>query len=403
MLDFISHAWVYVVPFLLVLTLLVTVHELGHFTAARLFGVAVDRFSIGFGKAIASYTDRAGVQWRLGWIPLGGYVRFSGDTNDASLPDTESLAELREQIIAAYGPEGLKRYLHFKPLWQRAIVAAAGPFANFILAFVLFCLLLLVGSQITTPPIIKTVAAGSAAQAAGFQPGDKLLTADGHKLNTFDDIDWFTRLRAGDTVHFDVLRDGSTLSLSATLKRVTVHDEITGFPVTRGQLGVGPNPDLAYVYKAPLSAIPAKAASLVWTSLEGPIRYIGRILTGRENGDQLSGVIGIAASAGNAATNSYNEGKGLEGLANAALMLLQMAGVLSVGIGLANLMPIPVLDGGHLMFYAYEAVARKPLAARIQEASYKVGLALVLGLMLFATWNDLHRVQAFKFLGGLFS
>ena len=188
MIDFILTALMFVVPFVLVLGLVVTIHELGHFLAAKSFGVAIDRFSIGFGKAIASWTDKSGVEWRVGWIPLGGYVKFSGDDNAASVPDSENLANLRRDIEAEEGREAVLRYFHFKPLWQRAIVVAAGPFANFALAIALFAALLLAFGQYVLPPKIAAVQPGSPAERAGFLPGDLVLKAEGRPIKGFDEL-----------------------------------------------------------------------------------------------------------------------------------------------------------------------------------------------------------------------
>ena len=179
MLGIVQIALTYILPFLAVLTLVITIHELGHFLVARLCGVACDRFAIGFGKALVSWRDKSGMEWRIGWIPMGGYVRFSGDEDAASVPDAEDLAELKSEVLAKEGPQGLRRYFHFKPLWQRALVVAAGPAANFILAVTIFAVLALVMGDVKIKPRVGEIAAGSPAAAAGFQPGDLILKADG--------------------------------------------------------------------------------------------------------------------------------------------------------------------------------------------------------------------------------
>ena len=200
MLGFAQSALITIASFLFVLTFVVTVHELGHFAAAKSMRVAVDRFSIGFGRAIASWYDKSGVEWRIGWIPLGGYVRFAGDENAASVPDKEDLEEMRHWILAEEGPQALKRYFHFKPLWQRAVVVAAGPFSNFVLSSVLFALLLGVFGELTLPARVAAVQPGSAAERAGFHAGDQVLAVDGHRIQGFEEMSRYVRMRAGDSI-----------------------------------------------------------------------------------------------------------------------------------------------------------------------------------------------------------
>ncbi len=404
MLDIIRLAPLYVIPFLAILTLLVTIHELGHFLAAKSFGVAVDQFQIGFGRAIASFTDKSGVQWGIGWIPLGGFVRFAGDTNDASLPDGEDLEYLRDQIVAAHGPEAVSRYVHFKPLWQRAIIAAAGPLANFLLAIVILTIMFSTLTLERTRPIIGAVLPGRPAAAAGFQPGDVIKQVDGHPISDFRDFQMYVSLRAGDQITFNIERNGAPLVLKATPQRVTDKDKLTGAVGHLGQLGVESSPDAVYGERLAPGPAVVEAVKTVRDRIGMTLTYIGRIFRGRENGDQFGSVVGMANVSGSMArdviANSPSFGDMIK---NGALMFTQLAATISIGLGFVNLLPIPILDGGHLMFYAYEAVARRPVAAGIQAASYRVGLALVAGLMLFATWNDLQSLQAFKFLGGLFS
>ena len=228
MIDFILTALTFVVPFVLVLGLVVTIHELGHFLAAKSFGVAIDRFSIGFGKAIASWTDKSGVEWRVGWIPLGGYVKFSGDDNAASVPDSENLANLRRDIEAEEGREAVLRYFHFKPLWQRAIVVAAGPFANFALAIALFAALLLAFGQYVLPPKIAAVQPGSPAERAGFLPGDLVLEAEGRPIKGFDELAQLVQVRANVPTDFVVERAGREIEIVATPEWAMRTDQVAG-------------------------------------------------------------------------------------------------------------------------------------------------------------------------------
>ena len=405
MIDFILTALTFVVPFVLVLGLVVTIHELGHFLAAKSFGVAIDRFSIGFGKAIASWTDKSGVEWRVGWIPLGGYVKFSGDDNAASVPDSENLANLRRDIEAEEGREAVLRYFHFKPLWQRAIVVAAGPFANFALAIALFAALLLAFGQYVLPPKIAAVQPGSPAERAGFLPGDLVLEAEGRPIKGFDELAQLVQVRANVPTDFVVERAGREIEIVATPEWVMRTDQVAG-ERRQGMLGLSPaqsKNDYIHVRYNPIQAV-AGGVERTWRTLETTVYYLGRMVTGQVAADQLSGPLGIARISGKVAQ------AGAEGAPDVGSMilgggvnLLQLAAFISVSIGFMNLLPVPVLDGGHLLFYAYEAVARRPVAARVQAAGYRVGLALLLGLMLFATWNDLQQMRVFKILGGVFS
>jgi regulator of sigma E protease len=405
MLAFAHTALTYIVPFLLVFTLVVTVHEFGHFLVAKACGVAIDRFSIGFGRALLSWRDRSGVEWRLSWIPLGGYVRFAGDENAASVPDNTDLDVMRREIIAREGPGAVNKYLYFKPVWQRALVAVAGPVANFLLSTVLFAVLLSVFGEVVTPARVDAVVPGSAAALAGFKPGDMVLRANGKPIGGFSDLEQMVALRAGVPLRFTVRRGTDEFVLNATPKPAVVDDQMGGHQ-TIGRLGLEARPtasDVAVHRYDPISAIGAGAVR-TWQVLDTTVYYLSRLVRGQMSADQLGGPIQIAqashAIAQAGAEGAHNLGQQLMG---SLVALASLAAVLSVSLGLMNLLPIPVLDGGHLLFYAYEAVARRPVGAAVQAASYRVGLALVLGLMLFATTNDLHRSGVFHFLGGLFS
>lgn len=395
----------YVIPFILVLGLVVTIHELGHFWAAKSFNVAIDRFSIGFGRAIASWTDRSGVEWRLGWMPLGGYVRFAGDDNAASVPDQDDLAAMRAELERREGAEAVGRYFHFKPLWQRAIIVAAGPFANFALAIVLFAALLLTLGQPTLPAKVSSVMPGSAAEAAGFKAGDLIVEAAGKQVDGFTDLQQVVRVRAEVPTEFRVERNGRELVLTATPRWTEMDDPVAG-KERMGAIGIVPVQDpSAFVMKryGPLEAL-VGGVERTWEVLETTVYYLGRMITGQVSAEQLRGPLGIAEVTGKVASLGSQNAPNLSSLLlMAGVNLIQIAALISVSIGFMNLLPVPVLDGGHLVFYAYEAVARRPLAASVQAAGYRVGLALLLCLMLFATWNDLQRLQVFNLLGGLLS
>ena len=395
----------YVLPFVVVIGAVVTIHELGHFLAARALGTAVERFSIGFGRPIFHRTDKAGVEWRVGWLPIGGYVKFAGDENAASVPDQEGLAELRRGIIAREGPQAIGRYFHFKPLWQRAIIVAAGPIANFLLAIVIFATVLMTLGEPVAPARVDGVRAGSPAERAGLHAGDVVVRADGKRIDSFGDLQMIVLLHSGTPMEIVVRRQGREVRLTATPERGPVVDQL-GHVQHLGTLGVEyerrPS-DVQIRRYTPVEAVGAGVAR-TWERISTTLEYVGRLVTGRETAEQLSGPLGMAQLSGDIAKKTAEVSPNLPTLlANWAITMLELVANISVGIGFLNLLPVPVLDGGHLLFYAVEAVARRPLAAKVQAAGYRVGLALVLGLMLFATWNDLQRLNVFKFFGALFS
>jgi regulator of sigma E protease len=404
MTGFLSSAPLYILAFLFVLSLVVTVHELGHFWAARACGVAIDRFSIGFGKALVSWRDRTGVLWTVGWIPLGGYVRFSGDENAASVPDQNDLESLRAEIVAREGEAATGRYFQFKPLWQRAFVTAAGPAANFLLAIALFAALVMAFGQPIYEAKIRISSPGGPAEVAGLRNGDVIRRLDQLPIQGFEDLQNYIRLRANTPIRVEVRRGSEDLTFTATPVQQEIVDRIGG-RMKVGMLGIGIDASAKVERQryGPIAAI-RYGVDQTWDVLSTTIFYLGRVITGKMPADQIGSLLGIANTAGKVAQ------AGAEGAPNVPMQvvgsfvsLLGLAAFLSVSVGFMNLLPVPVLDGGHLLFYAYEAVARRPLPARIQAVGYRLGLALLVGFMLFATWNDLQRLRVFNFLGGLFS
>ncbi len=405
MLDALTSVLMYVVPFLLVLTVIVTIHELGHFWVARAFGVKVDRFAIGFGKAIFSRTDKHGIEWRVGWMPLGGYVKFSGDMDASSVPDSRGLDALKADIQSREGAGAERDYFHFKPVWQRMLIVAAGPFANFVLAITIFAVLFSIVGVELRPARVAQVTPGSPAAQAGFLPGDLITGLNGRPIEDAGEVTRKVSLSSGDAIVFNVERQGRALELIATPERVVQEDPIAG-RVSVGRIGLALASSRAEARQVRYNPIEAVGQGFRETGdiLGTTLTYLGRIFTGRESGDQLSGPLGIAKASGaltNAAVAANPDP--VATTINLLLTLTSFAAILSIGIGFLNLLPIPVLDGGHLVFYAYEAVAKKPVAAAVQEAGYRVGLALLAGLMLFATWNDLQKLNLFNILGGLVS
>lgn len=394
----------YIIPFILVIGAVITVHEMGHFLAAKAVGTKIDSFSIGMGKAIAQWTDKSGVLWRIGWAPIGGYVRFAGDDNAASIPDQDDLAAMRQRLIAEGRGNEISRYFHFKPIWQRAFIVAAGPASNFILSIAIFAAMFMTFGETVGATRIDSIKPGSAAEAAGFRVGDVIVSVDGRKIGNFEQLTNKVILSSGTPIDFVIERGGERLSITATPKRGVIYDAL-GRPQNLGQLGVGHEPGRSEkVVRYGLPEAIVRGAEKTVSTVSTTVTYVSRMVTGREKADQLAGPLGMAQMSGDLAKRAAQVSPDTGTfLANGALIVVQLIAMISVGIGFMNLLPVPVLDGGHLMFYAYEAIARRPLAAKVQAAGYRVGLALVLGLMLFATWNDLQRLRAFHFLGGLFS
>ena len=359
----------YLLPFLFVLTIVVFFHELGHFLVARWCGVRVLAFSVGFGPELVGFTDRHGTRWKLAAIPLGGYVKFFGDENAASVPDPAALATMNE---------GERRVSFFhKPVGQRAAVVAAGPIANFILAIAIFAGVFgLYGKQVTSPRI-DALQPDSPAAAAGFQPGDLILSINGRPIDSFADMQRIVGASAGQTLEVVVERGGVRQTLSATPALREVKDSF-GNVHRLGVLGISRSmtpSDVRWERVGPIAAI-GLGAQETWFVVERTLAYIGGVVAGRESADQLGGPIRIAQVSGQVATAGF-------------VALIHLAAVLSVSIGLLNLFPIPLLDGGHLLFYAIEAARGRPLSERAQEVGFRIGLAIVLMLMIFATFNDI--------------
>jgi regulator of sigma E protease len=455
----------WIIPFLVVLTIVVFFHELGHFLVARWCGVRVLVFSVGFGPELVGFNDRHGTRWKISAIPLGGYVKFFGDENAASVPDQETISHMSDAEK--------RDSFFFKPVGQRAAVVAAGPIANFILAIVIFAALLLLFGKQTTVARIDAVKPESAAAQAGFKVGDVVASVDGKPVQGFGDVERAIGLSAGRPLSFEIDRGGARVTLTATPQQIEKRDRfknvirigsldisgpaiaarvqnvvprsaaaaggfephdrvraIDGKPVTTfnelrdivsanpgrelafeverggrmialratpnvhnekdasggtrkvGQLGVSGDYDPADVRAisyGPWDAVSGGVAE-TWFVIENTLTYIGRLVVGRESADQLGGPIRIAQVSGQVATLGFAE-------------VMRLAAVLSVSIGLLNLFPIPLLDGGHLLFFAIEAIRGRPLSDRAQEYGFRFGLAAVLLLMLFATYNDILNLR----------
>jgi regulator of sigma E protease len=359
----------YIVPFLFVLTIVVFFHELGHFLVARWCGIKVLAFSIGFGPEIVGFYDRYGTRWKIAAVPLGGYVKFFGDDNAASVPDQAAAAAMSE--------DEKKDSFMFQPAGARSAVVAAGPIANFILAILIFAgIFMIVGKQ-TTSARVDTVQPESAAATAGFKPGDVVESINGQQIENFSDMQRIVSIRAGEPLTITVERGGVPVLLKATPQLKEIKDRF-GNVHRLGVLGISRSMapgDIKTQKMGPLTALVAGAQE-TWFVVDRTLSYIGGVFTGREAADQLGGPIRIAQVSGEVATAGF-------------VALIHLTAVLSVSIGLLNLFPIPLLDGGHLLFYAIEAVRGRPLSERAQEVGFRIGLAIVVMLMIFATFNDI--------------
>ena len=365
-----SHGLIgYLIPFLFVLTVVVFFHELGHFLVARWAGVRVLTFSLGFGPELFGFNDRTGTRWKLSAIPLGGYVKFFGDASEASTP--------APQMLAAMSEKERQDSFHHKSVARRAAIVAAGPIANFILAIVIFGALFTFYGKPNTSARVDTVQANSAAAAAGFKPGDVVTSIDGQTIETFVDMQRIVSTRAGEQLHFTVKRGDRVENLTATPELREVKDSFNNVHKI-GILGISRSatPGEHAVARVDPATGLWLGVKETWFVAKSTILYIGDIFTRRASADQLGGPIRIAQISGQVATI---------GLA----ALVHLTAVLSVSIGLLNLFPVPMLDGGHLLFYAVEAIRGRPLSERSQEMGFRLGLALVLMLMVFATYNDI--------------
>ena len=362
----------YVVPFLFVLTIVVFFHELGHFLMARLCGIKVLVFSIGFGPEIAGFNDRYGTRWKISAVPLGGYVKFFGDDNAASVPD--------QAAAASMSSADRKDSFMFQPVPSRAAVVAAGPIANFVLAIAIFAAIFMTVGKQTTSARVDAVQPASAAEAAGFKPGDLVLAINGEKIESFSDMQRIVSISAGETLSIDVDRGGAPINLKAAPQLKELKDNF-GNVHRLGVLGISRSMspgDIKTEKAGPLRAI-VMGAQETWFVVDRTLAYIGGVFVGREAADQLGGPIRIAQVSGQVATAGFTA-------------LIHLTAVLSVSIGLLNLFPIPLLDGGHLLFYAIETIRGRPLSERAQEVGFRIGLAVVVMLMIFATFNDILRL-----------
>ena len=377
-MEIIDLIWTNGLSFIFILSVIVFIHEMGHYLIARYNGVRVDVFSIGFGREIYGWNDSAGTRWKVCLLPLGGYVKMFGDADAASTPGDD---------VPQMTPEEKNVSFHHKRLSQRSAIVLAGPIANFILAvFILAIMFATVGQRIT-PALISIVQPDGAAAAAGMIPGDRITAIDDTEIDRFEMVQRIVRASAGESLLFTIERDGGVIELEMVPRRVEVTDGF-GNQQKFGQIGVG-RKGVEFVRHSPLKAVWAaveETASLTMATLDA----LGQIISGNRSAEELGGPIRIAQVSGQVAEDGL-------------VTVFWFMAILSINLGLINLFPIPMLDGGHLLFYVYEAIRGKPLGERAQEYSFRVGLAMVLSLMIFATWNDLVQLQVVDFFINLFS
>ena len=367
--------WLIVLAFVCALGPLVFIHELGHYLVARWFGVGAETFSIGFGGEITGWTDKRGTRWKVGWLPLGGYVKFIGDEHEASAPGD----------LSKLTPEERERSFHHKPVWQRFLIVLAGPVSNFLLAIAIFAVFFASFGAPSSPPIVGEVQAGSAAATARIEPGDRILSIAGRETPTFEELRSFVVLRPGETVSLRVQREEQVRDVRLTLGTVVEKDRF-GQSYKRGLLGMTPA-GVVFEPVPPLRLIP-EATTYVVKLTRTMLDALWQIITGRRSVKELGGPLKIAQVAGQQATLGL-------------VAFVSLVALLSINLGFINLLPVPMLDGGHLLFYGIEAVQRRPVSPQAQDWAFRGGLAFILALLLLTTVNDLGSFGLWERLGRL--
>ncbi|ODT76427.1 MAG: RIP metalloprotease RseP [Pelagibacterium sp. SCN 64-44] len=368
MFDFLFWLLSYLVPFLAVLTVIVFVHEMGHYLVARWNGVAIQTFSVGFGRELIGWNDRHGTRWRISAIPLGGYVRFVGDMNPASVPDPEAAQKV--------APELAPRLFVNKTVWQRIAIVLAGPVANILLTFLILYALLLGYGRYTLTPVVDSVIAGSVAEEAGIEAGDVIVSVDGYAVHGFEDFQRLVATAPARPVSIDLDRNGVRKSLTLTPEAVETTDRF-GNVQRIGRIGVSRNveeADVTLYRPGPVEAVGMTVEEIRFI-VQRTAAFLGDFFVGRGDVEQIGGPVKVAKVSGQVATLGL-------------VALINLTALLSLNIGIFNLLPVPMLDGGHLLYYLVEAVRGRPLSMRVQEIGFRFGFALVVALMVFTLFND---------------
>ena len=366
----------YLIPFLILITVVVFIHEYGHYYFAKKYGVGVTDFSIGFGKEIFGWSDKSGTRWKICLLPLGGYVKFFGDRNVFSQAE-------QQEIINKYSEEDRNKLFILKPLYQRAIIVAAGPMANFVLALIIFFLINIFIGKDMTPAIIDEVQKDSPAYIAGLKKNDKIISVDGKKIESILEVSTFINTSTSEKIDFILLREGTEISIPIVPKLVDTKDYL-GNSVKKRIIGIklfAPGKELQKKRMGPSKAI-YYSFKEVWFVSTTSLNYLGKMFVGSADTSQLGGPLRIAKITGQVAEYGI-------------IPFLSIMAYISISLGLINLFPIPMLDGGHLMFYFFEKILGKPLSQKTQEFFFRIGLFLLISLMFFATFNDLREFGIF--------
>jgi regulator of sigma E protease len=367
--------WVILIAFIVALGPLVFIHEFGHYLVARWCGVGAETFSIGFGQEITGWTDKRGTRWKVGWLPLGGYVKFVGDENVASAAgDASKLSE-----------EDKARSFHLRPVWQRFLIVLAGPVANFILAVAIVSGFVATNGVASTPNIVVEALPDSAAADAGLKPGDRIVAIAGRSTDSFEEIAQLTSLYPDQDVRIDLVRDERPLSVNVHL-RAEVEKDRFGQEYRIGRLGI-PRPPPRFERVPPLQVVPAAIESTAFLT-RSMVQGLWQIVTGRRSVKEIGGPLKMAQMAGQQVVLGWTD-------------FVVLLAILSINLGFINLLPVPVLDGGHLLFYAIEGVRRRPVSPEAQDWAFRGGLALILALVIFTTVNDLGSFGLWERLGRL--
>lgn len=361
--------------FILVIGPLVFIHEMGHFLVARYFGIKVEVFSIGFGREVTGWTDKHGTRWKVGWLPLGGYVRFAGDMNGASMEDP------KWRDLPASERAGI---FHAKPVGQRALIVLAGPLANFLAAIAILASFAFVYGEVTRPPVIATVQPGSPAQKAGLQVGDRIVSINDRPVRSFDDVYPVVQDNTGTDIAFKIARDGSEITRSI-VPVIVVEKDRFGNSYRIGRIGIAPSRE-AEIRDVSLPESVVIGAKRMVQILDRMISGIWQVISGHRSASELGGPIKIAQISGEAAVLGWQQ-------------FVYLAALISINLGFINLLPVPMLDGGHLSFYAVEAILRRPVSPRTMEIAFRSGMYALLALMLFVTLNDLASLGLWRLTG----
>ena len=367
----------YILPFIILILIVVFIHEYGHYYFAKKYGVGVTDFSIGFGQEILGWNDKSGTRWKICWIPLGGYVKFFGDRNVYSQSD-------HKEILEKYSEEEQKKLFTLKPLYQRALIVFGGPLANFLLAIVIFFSIYTFVGKDFTPAVINEVQKDSPAMAGGLKQNDIILEIDGNKVESIMDVSKYITMSTDEFIDFKVKRSYDEIVLNIKPEMVKSEDNL-GNSINKRIVGIklgAYNNEINHVKLGPAQAILHAVNEVYYVSISS-LKYIGGMIVGKADTSQLGGPIRIAKISGQVADIGV-------------LAFISMMAYISISLGLVNLFPIPMLDGGHLMFYAFEKVLGRPLSQKTQEGFFRIGIFLLISLMFFTTFNDLKDLGLFK-------